>query len=258
MSITADQRRGSALVAFAAAPAGAKTKQVAPAAAHPTVVRFAGTSEQVRAHLKAREARHKGSDASRLIVLEVAGIEPAASEALADNIADVASSMASLLAERQPPQVLARLAEEMVPRAPAPPHLLKEAAMLVRARKAVLESGDWLTAAQVAELAGLSTRNPSAQPNKWKKQGAIFAIHHGGVDYFPGFGLDPDAGFRPVKNLARIIQIFQGHKDAWGMAYWFASANSFLGARRPQDLLASAPEQVIAAAEDEVQEIAHG
>jgi hypothetical protein len=42
------------------------------------------------------------------------------------------------------------------------------------------------------------------------------------------------------------------------MAYWFLSVNSFLGGKRPQDLIASAPERVIAAAIDEVQEIAHG
>ena len=130
--------------------------------------------------------------------------------------------------------------------------------MLVRARKAVLESGDWLTAAEIAELAGLSTRNPSAQPNKWKKQGQIFAINHGGVDYFPGYGLDREAGFRPVKALARIIAILADHKDAWGMAYWFRSDNSLLTGRRPQDLLASAPDLVIEAAMDEVRAIAHG
>lgn len=258
MSITADQRKGSAFVSFATAPAGSATKQVAPVAARPTVSRLAGTREQVQAFVKALEARPEGLDASHLFVLEVAGIDPAASEALAENIANVASSMATLLVERQPPQVLARLAEAMLPNTPPSPHLLKEAAMLVRARRAVLESGDWLTAAQVAELAGLSTRNPSAQPNKWKKQGAIFAIHHAGVDYFPGFGLDHEAGFRPLKDLATIIEIFHGHRDSWEMAYWFASANSFLGAKRPQDLLAKAPQRVIAAAEDEIQGIVHG
>ncbi len=42
------------------------------------------------------------------------------------------------------------------------------------------------------------------------------------------------------------------------MAYWFRSDNSFLGGKRPQDLLASGPDRVIEAAMDEVQEIAHG
>ena len=42
------------------------------------------------------------------------------------------------------------------------------------------------------------------------------------------------------------------------MAYWFRSDNSFLGGKRPQDLLASAPDQVIAAALDEIHGIVHG
>lgn len=42
------------------------------------------------------------------------------------------------------------------------------------------------------------------------------------------------------------------------MAYWFRSDNRFLGGKRPQDLLASAPERVIEAAGDEVLGIAHG
>ena len=58
--------------------------------------------------------------------------------------------------------------------------------------------------------------------------------------------------------VSQIIEIFRGHRDSWEMAYWFASANSFLGAKRPQDLFAKAPQRVIAAAEDEVQGIVHG
>src|SRR3546814_20978537 len=114
------------------------------------------------------------------------------------------SSMLEVLRERQDRESLERLAEVLVPRTPPSPRLLKEAAMLVQARKAVLESGDWLSAADIAQLAGLSTRNPSAQPNKWKNQGQILAIHHGGVDYFPGYGLDQDTGFRPATAQATI------------------------------------------------------
>nr|BFE98257.1 hypothetical protein GCM10020185_87930 [Pseudomonas brassicacearum subsp. brassicacearum] len=77
--------------------------------------------------------------------------------------------MYEVLQERQDPKSLERLAEVFVTRKPPSPRLLKEAAMLVQARKAVLESGDWLTAADIAQVAQLSTRNPSAQPNKWKK-----------------------------------------------------------------------------------------
>ena len=161
-----------------------------------------------------------------------------------------------VLHQRQDQESPGRLAEILVSR--MLPRMLKETAMLIRARKAVLANGDWLTAAEVAQLAGLSTRNPSAQPNKWKRQGQIFTIYHGGVNYFPGYGLDCATGFRPVKALARVIDTFAEYKDGWGMAYWLHSVNSFLGGNRPQDLLATIPERVIEAALDEVQEVAHG
>ncbi|EZQ20251.1 XRE family transcriptional regulator [Halopseudomonas bauzanensis] len=218
---------------------------------HPGVSTLAGTPKEVRARLGRSHAEH-------VLVLAFDQIKPTDFEALAENFTNVASSMFEVLLARQDRESLERLAEVLVPRTPPSPRLLKEAVMLVQARKAVLESGDWLTAAEVAQLAGLSTRNPSAQPNKWKKQGQIFAIHHNGVDYFPGYGLNREADFRPLKALARIIEVFAGHKDSWGMAYWFRSDNSYLGGQRPQDLLANEPEQVIEAALDEVQEIAHG
>ncbi|MGF6317862.1 hypothetical protein [Pseudomonas frederiksbergensis] len=210
-----------------------------------------GTPKEARASLSR-------SHADRVLVVSFDRIKLGVFEALAENFAHVASSMYEVLQERQDPKALERLAEVFVTRKPPSPRLLKEAAMLVQARKAVLESGDWLTAADIAQVAQLSTRNPSAQPNKWKKQGQIFAINHGGVDYFPGYGLDPDAGYRPFKALAKVIEAFGGHKDGWGMAYWFRSDNSFLGGKRPQDLLASAPDRVIAAALDEIQGIVHG
>lgn len=210
-----------------------------------------GTPKEARASLSR-------SHADRVLVVSFDHIKPNVFEVLAENFANVASSMYEVLQERQDLNSLERLAEVFVTRKPPSPRLLKEAAMLVQARKAVLESGDWLTAADIAQVAQLSTRNPSAQPNKWKKQGQIFAINHGGVDYFPGYGLDPDTSYRPLKALAKVIEIFEGHKDSWGMAYWFRSDNSFLGGKKPQDLLASVPGRVIDAALDEIQGIAHG
>lgn len=218
---------------------------------HPGVSTMTGTPKEVQRSLG-------GSPADRVLVVAFDHIQPVVFDALAENLTNVASSLFEVLRERHDQASLERLAEVLVPRTPPSPRLLREAAMLVQARKAVLESGDWLTAADIAQLAGLSARNPSAQPNKWKKQGSIFAIHHRGIDYFPGYGLDRQTVFRPLKSLAGIIATFAGHKDAWGMAYWFGSDNSFLGGKRPQDLLESAPEQVMAAAMDEVQAVAHG
>ncbi|MXP57139.1 hypothetical protein [Pantoea sp. Taur] len=177
---------------------------------------------------------------------------------LTENISTVASTMFEVFKERQEKQSLEILVGSMLPKAPASPHLMKEAAMLLQARKAVLESGNWLTAADVSQLAGLSTTNPSAQPNKWKKSGQIFAIHHNGIDYFPDYGLDRNTQFRPLKALSEVLKIFADHKDGWGIAFWFLSVNSFLGGQRPQDMLAKHSERVIEAARDEIEGVGHG
>ncbi len=218
---------------------------------HPGVSTLVGTPKEVQARLGK-------SHADQVLLVTFDHIRPRVLEALAANVANMTSSMFELMLEHHDRESIERLVDVLMPRTPPSPRLLKEAVMLVQARKAVLESGDWLTAAEVAQLAELSTRNPSAQPNKWKKQGQIFAINHGGVDYFPGYGLDRNAGFRPSKAMTKVIEVLARNKDSWGMAYWFRSDNSFLGGKKPQDLLASEPERVIEAAMDEIQKIAHG
>lgn len=219
---------------------------------HPGVSTLIGTPKEVTVRLSKSHAKH-------VLVFSFEHQNHSGTKILMENLSNMASSMFGLFQQQhQSRATLERLAEALVPSTPAPPRILKEAAMLIKARKAVLESGDWLTAAQLTQLAQLSTANPSAQPNKWKKAGRIFAIRHNGVDYFPAYGLDKDEGFRPLKALAQVIEVFDGHKDGWGMAFWFLSANSFLGGKRPQDLLATQPERVIAAARDEVQGVEHG
>lgn len=127
--------------------------------------------------------------------------------------------------------------------------------MTAHARNAVLNSGEWLTAEKIAEHTELGAATP--QPNRWKEDGLIFSIDYQNTDYFPAYGLDPDT-LRPVKALADVLEVFQGSKSAWDLAYWFASVNSFLGGARPQDLLRTAPDEVMAAAADEMAGVGHG
>src|SRR5258707_1687109 len=133
----------------------------------------------------------------------------------------------------------------------------EQARMLIDAKTAILNSGDFLRAGEVAKLAGFSASNLSVQPNKWKRNREIFAIQHGREDYLPLYGLDP-GDHRPRKEMAEILKIFGGAKDGWGLAFWFAGLNSFLDDERPQDLLAAAPERVLAAARDEMAGVEHG
>jgi hypothetical protein len=146
----------------------------------------------------------------------------------------------------------------LLPDIAIPDMALAQARMMVDAKSTILESGDFLPAAEIAALAGYSAKNPSAQPNKWKKDGAIFAIQHKGNDYFPMYALDVEENYRPCRALAEVLRIFGETKTGWGIAFWFAGLNSFLDDRRPQDLLESEPDLVIAAARDEVAGIRHG
>jgi hypothetical protein len=64
--------------------------------------------------------------------------------------------------------------------------------------------------------------------------------------------------YRPYKALAEVLKTFGETKSGWDVAFWFAGLNSFLGDQRPQDLSATRPELVIAAAQDEVDGVQHG
>ncbi|CAI1144589.1 Uncharacterised protein [Serratia fonticola] len=216
----------------------------------PSLPTFVGTPQEVRIRLDS-------SKADQVIVVPIERSNARHADLMAHTLANIVSFI-DLTLRGQSEQMIKALVDALVPKVPPTPSLLKEAAMVARSRNAVLESADWLTAAQVAELAGLSASNPSTQPNKWKRQKQIFAITHNGVDYFPGYGLDPNTGYRPRKALKPVLDVFGEHKDGWGLAYWFLSANSFLGGKRPQDVLASEPERVVAAAEDEIKGISHG
>lgn len=133
----------------------------------------------------------------------------------------------------------------------------EQARMLIEAKTAILNSGDFLPATEVARLAGFSASNLSVQPNKWKRNREIFAIQHGRDDYLPLYGLD-SGDHRPRKEMAEILNVFGDAKDGWGLAFWFAGLNSFLDDERPQDVLATDPDRVIAAARDEMAELEHG
>ena len=220
-------------------------------AEHPNISTLVGTPNQVMRALNRSQAK-------RVVMVAFDELDPVLSQTVANNLNDLANMMLELMLERRDHETLEKIVELLVPKKQPNKQMLREAAMLARAKKAVLEDSEWLTASELAELAQLSTRNPSAQPNKWKKSGKIFAIHHAGVDYFPGYALDPATGYRPMKAMAQILSVLSGHKDSWGTAIWFASQNSFLGGQRPLDVLHSKPDHVLAAAIDEAQEVSHG
>jgi hypothetical protein len=117
------------------------------------------------------------------------------------------------------------------------------------ARKAFLAEHGTLTSKQVAELVGSRATNRAALANRWKAQGRIFAIEAGGRSLFPAFQFAQDGQARPV--VAEVLAAFGPKAAGWQTALWFTGANGWLGAKRPVDLLESAPESVVAAARRE-------
>jgi hypothetical protein len=216
----------------------------------PGISTLAGDPEEVSMQL------HK-LDAEQVVAVALAHATPREAAAIAETFASIAELVKNIVGEHHR-QSLEAIVGALVPKAPPTPNELKEATMLARARTAVLDSGDWMTAAEIASVAGFSASNPSAQPNKWKREGAIFAIRHNGIDYFPSYGLDPQSGYRPRKAMAQVLAVLGDSKDGWGLSYWFMSANSFLGGKRPRDLMAAEPDRVIAAAADEREGVLHG
>jgi hypothetical protein len=133
-----------------------------------------------------------------------------------------------------------------------------EAKMMSEARTAVLETEDFVTASAIAEAAHYSTRNPSSQPNRWKRARQIFAVSHRGVDLYPLYALDRDQEFRPLPIVGKILGLFGDKKSGWETAFWFASVNSYLKNKKPKDMLRSNPEGVLKAAQAEVAGVQHG
>ena len=126
---------------------------------------------------------------------------------------------------------------------------LAQARLQARALKQVFEGTEWLAAAEVGELAGLGSGNPTGSVNRWKSQRKIFAICRDGKDHYPRYGLGSD--FRPLPRLAEVLSVL-AHYDGERLAAWFESPSGFLNGQRPRELLASQPGRVLAAASDAV------
>jgi hypothetical protein len=117
--------------------------------------------------------------------------------------------------------------------------------------------GEMRTAGQLATLAGRGTNEIRRDLDQWAADGRILSVRHEGGDYFTLFALNPAERYRPypaVGDPIRILSRVLTRENSWGLASWFLGLNSFLDDQRPADLLASDPEWVIEAAQDEVNE----
>jgi len=180
--------------------------------------------------------------------------ELAAVEEVYRHVGEILPQLIRLRQQEKISKIVDALLPEMAPSRSA----LIQARMQVEAMTKILESGDYLRAAEIAKLAGYSENNPSAQTSKWKRDKTIFTVERNGVDYFPFFALNPEKSYKPYPAVGEVLDAFQDTKSGWGLAFWFAGLNSFLNDQRPQDLLATKPALVISAAKDAMAELQHG
>lgn len=184
-------------------------------------------------------------------------VDPKTAEATVSVLKQVAELVPTLLEKRRV-QKWDALVEALTPDVVLSPTKVIEAEMKSAAMTQILMSQDFVTAADIARLGKFSAKNPSSQPNRWKRMGQIFAVHHRGSDYYPLYALDPADGYRPRTIVADVLRLFADSKDSWGLAFWFGSVNSYLGGRRPQDVLTAAPESLLRAARAEAEGLQHG
>jgi hypothetical protein len=147
--------------------------------------------------------------------------------------------------------------EALIPDIPLSENKLAEARMWANATRAILESKDFVRAQDIAKVAHFSRKNPSSQPNRWKRAGQIFAVSYKGADLYPSYALDWKQGAKPLPVMSKVLELFRD-KDDWQKAFWFGSANSYLKNKMPKELLKSHPNDVLKAAELEAIGVQHG
>lgn len=103
------------------------------------------------------------------------------------------------------------------------------------------------------ELGGPALGELPGDLDRWRREGSIFAVTHRDATYVPGFQLDEKGHPRPA--VAQVIELLGDTTSEWGLALWFAAANGWLDGKRPVDLLDSAPEEVVEAAERAAEEL---
>jgi len=121
----------------------------------------------------------------------------------------------------------------------------RRALMKAAALQRVYENTEWLTADKIGVLGGHGEANPSAAAHRWKTKKQIFAINRKGKDYFAAYQFDEN--YRPLPAVARVIEELEGFSPT-RLTTWFDSSSSFLGGKRPRELLATKAELVVASA----------
>jgi hypothetical protein len=144
---------------------------------------------------------------------------------------------------------IARLAEALLP---DPIAEARGALALdeLRARDRFLAEIPTLASAEIAERAASRSQNRAATAQRWKKTGQVFAVQHRGAERYPAFQFRDG---RPHPAIAAALAALPARLSPWQVAFWFVSANGWLGGAAPRERLDDA-DALLAAARREGEE----
>lgn len=118
-------------------------------------------------------------------------------------------------------------------------------------RERLLATEDWLTAEQVydliAPMKSKNAKNKSQLAARLRKEGKLMAVRDGARFMHPAVQFNAETGgIRPV--VRELLSILPKSADGWGNVFWLYQPHALLNGERPADMLATAPERVLAAA----------
>lgn len=131
--------------------------------------------------------------------------------------------------------------------------------MLEHVRRTVLASGEFPTASDLAKFLQVDSHKLNHQLSVWKDRNEIFSIEGGTEgELFPKFAFDRNRDLHLFDAIPRILDIFGDKLSRLAIASWFIADSSYLDDQPPKDVLQAAPDWVIDAARDEMDEVSHG
>ena len=113
-----------------------------------------------------------------------------------------------------------------------------------RLRADYLQETRMLTGSEIRTGSGLNPKNASEPASRWKREGRIFAVRHGGRDLYPAFQFSDGQPRRVIKD---VLAQMPRWSTPWQIALWFASGNGWLDGATPEERL-DAPGEVVEAA----------
>jgi hypothetical protein len=120
-----------------------------------------------------------------------------------------------------------------------------------RARAAIRAGTEWRTAAELQKaLSGIDAAWISSLPERleaWTSRGEVFRVEIDGLQCYPAYIFN--AYWQPLPAVRDVISLLSG-EDPMRLAAWFESSSSFLGGKKPREVVAENGAVVVAAARD--------